>query len=213
MQSVDTVIAKEIHKGLVNELMAGPGIAMFYGVDDGKIPYWRYTLAIGSSLRVSKDLDVDAKLLWEAKGFKTEWWGVNNQLQQRVRYIQGQETNYLTLAIGLSYFVDCDRRLFINGGFGMSRLIGKWSYTYEYNEEGSVLSRYRGDAQNSFKNYDLGLTCSIGYRRFVVGHMLFTTQLFGNLGLIHVYRDRQHYLGPVRNANLALMIGVGFLHP
>lgn len=192
------------------EFIAGPSLCMLYGRPiEGKVPFLRYTISLGASYQLSKNVDLDAKLLWEAKGSRKQFWDIAYTDNTRAEIKQGNEFDYLTLSLGLSYYVDCDRRLFVTGGVGLSYLADSHGYSHYYGEDGKLLYTIRTADSQFFKTFDVGLTTLIGYRRYLTKRMKASIQLFGNLGMTHAYKESAHHLKPMRNANLGLLVGVG----
>lgn len=202
----DTVKAKLDNK-LIFEFSGGPSLGMTYGTTlPGKFPLLRYTVALGGSYLLSKNFGVDGKLLWEAKGSVQEYWGTDND-GMRAKVHQGYDQDYLTLALSAFYYIDCHRRLFVAGGLSASQLIDSKAFTYYYSENDELVDSYRADAATSFKKFDFGALAIVGYRRKIAKKVLITAQVLGNLGMIHVYSEPHEK--PVRNANLALLLGIG----
>lgn len=188
------------------EFSGGPALCTSHGTElPGKFPLLRYTIALGASYRLSEKLDIDARLLWEAKGIIHQYWGPDyDGMYAKVH--QGFELDYITLTPTISYYVDCDRRLFIAVGLSVSRLVQGNAFTYYYVENDELTDSFFADASDTFKKFDLGATAIIGYRRQVSRKVAINAQLFGNLGFIHIFSEPHNR--PFRNANLALLLGI-----
>jgi hypothetical protein len=137
------------------------------------------------------------------------YWGIAYDDNTRAKIKQGDKLDYLTLSLGLSYYVDCDRRLFVAGGVGLSYLVEGDGYSHYYGEDGKLLYTYRSDEAQWYKAFDVGLTTVIGYRRSFTRRMKASIQLFGNLGMMHAYKESVRHEKPIRNANLGLLVGIG----
>jgi hypothetical protein len=192
------------------EIVGGPSMCFFTrGELPDQVPFYRYTLALATSYPLSKSLDVEAKILWEPKGALREYWGSDYGLEHLL-YKQGFKLDYLTLALTVDYYVDCDRRLYVGGGASLGWLTRQWNFTDRYDTEGNHVDAYKAK-EYTFRKFEAGLVANIGYRRPVWKKTLINIQLIGNFGITDVLKKftPDPYPYPYSNANLALLLGIG----
>lgn len=197
---------------LLFELTGGPTTCFFTrGYVEDQVMFHRYTLGLAASYPVSRLLDVEVKALWEAKGYMVEYFGVDYGLSSGLFYKQGVYLDYLTLALTADYYVDCDRRLYVGGGASLGWLVRQWNFTDEYDRDGNHVVSYDAEAF-AFRSIEAGLVANVGYRRQVWRKIHANIQVLGNFGVTDVMKkfDPDPYPRPFSNANIALLIGIGF---
>ena len=146
----------------------------------------------------------------EPKGSLTKYRSANYSPED-LMYKQGVKLDYLTLALTINYYIDCEHRLYIGAGAGVGMLTRQWNFTYMYDNDGKKVSSYAVE-EYAYRKFEMGLIANVGYRRHVWKNMLVNVQAFGNFGITDVTKkfDPDPYPTASNNTNVAFLIGIGF---
>lgn len=194
------------------EFFGGPNASNFWGnstISDQVINI-RYTIGAGVSHELTPTLALNAKMLWENKGDKTDrimtFYDENNQ-PITSRFVQGNRLEYITLSVSLKSYVGRQHKFFGAIGPAVGYLIKQGTYTKEYDLDGNQISFYQSNI-DAYRDFDVGLTGIFGFNHPLNDKINFTAQIFGNLGLSNIWPDDFPADGSLRNYSISLLVGI-----
>lgn len=196
------------------QFFVGPNISNFWGNNSiqNQVINVQHCVGLGISHRVSKSLDLQAKLLWELKGSKMElqttFYDQNNQ-PLTSSFIIGTRLEYLTGSFIFNYYFDERHKFYSGVGLGLSYLLIQESYAKEFDiSTGNQISYYKFRT-TEYRDLDAGCVAALGFNQKLGIKTFFTIQLLGNIGIVDIINpDVPNMSRPVRNYSVSLLIGI-----
>ena len=174
------------------EILAGPALVSFYGVDygtdfdyDTKIKVG-YSAGFGIGWHLNKRMSINVKFLFERKGrdisFKTNYFDEPTE-QFKIGEVESfYNLNYLSAPITIEYMINKKRNFFMEGGPYISYLL---------KAQRVINSLYDGTRTIALINDDLaqvdwGITLAIGYSIPIKLVRAINLRLFATYGLMDI---------------------------
>lgn len=202
-------------------------------VENTRLTKIGYSIGIGAYHPVKDWIDINVRLLWEQKGYKSELNSPLNPVNSDARnYITSEyDYNYLTIPITLKLQIDKRKKFtFLLGGYisVIKSVSGKEDYynTQDGRSSSSFIGRtlvgFRADGGintaafipglQGFEEYDYGVVLGLGYELKIKGNSSINFQLLDNYGLANVNKPNFTSIPSPdeKNHTLSLMVGYAY---
>jgi hypothetical protein len=222
------------------EVFGGPSLSFNHGnklvdnYNDGLITNKRfmkvgYTFGLSVYHRVKDRLTLNARILFDQKGTKSEL----NSYSYTSRSIVNSEYsyNYLTIFLAPNFLIGKHKNISISLGGYFSKIKSVKGFASTYDTQGTVpptagsfIGRYWYAFDNngginsftfipglqSFEQNDFGLTLGLAYQIHIESNHIISLKLTDNYGLHNVYNGKITENMPEKNHSLSLTLGYIF---
>lgn len=138
-----------------------------------------YSLGIGVGHTVSKKFDLNARLLWEQRGFVQEKTTIGGT--DILKYEGDQRINCLSFTATTDFYFSANRKLYAYSGFYFSKLQSSFRKETVFTNNQPSFTGSTTDDPN-LKD-DFGLIVGVGYGISISNRHLLNLRLQGNYGL------------------------------
>jgi hypothetical protein len=196
------------------EIFGGPSLSNYWGKYRPKdqVVNLTYFYGAGVSHKFNGKLEISGKLLFEQKGNKMQYVETfydDNNVPTTSEFVQGSELDYLTFLVYLNYYLDKRDRFYAGFGGFLSSLSKSMTYTEVRSLQGGVISYYYAN-DDSFNDFDYGLSTMVGYKIPFRPKLIFNIRLIGSMGLSDIVKSEIPTEGPTKCFNLLLSVGFTF---
>jgi hypothetical protein len=179
-----------------------------------------YVLGLGVTQTLNTNWSINYKLLYERKGFKQQTIAfippdyydnppTTNLPPVKTKITGDLNNNYISLVLLPEFCFGKQNKIHLGAGPYISKLLNSFITTTD-TQNGTVM-RSQTIAQNeTYKNYDYGLSSIIAYDFFQIKNIEFSVQLYYNYGLVNITEMKQG-VSPTENNSLALVFAFGLL--
>lgn len=165
-----------------------------------------YSAGIGLAHSFGDQFAINARLLWEQKGFKEEYVTVDGNLNIYNDKIE-ISNDYFTLNILPTYFFG--KKLRFNASVGISYGILRESNDFaSYYLNGQLTGQAHGKGQPA--TYESGILAGIGYSFFAFKKSELNIQLQGNIGLTDTFNQNK-YIVRANSISILIMFNINRL--
>jgi len=109
------------------EIIGGPSLSNCWGnyKPEDQVVNMSYVFGLGLSHKLNGPFEVNAKILFENKGFKRNYLYTfydENEVPTTTRLVQGMEYDYLTVALSAMYYFNKKENFYVGLGCSLSTL-------------------------------------------------------------------------------------------
>ena len=192
-----------------------------------------YSIGIGAYHPVKNWLDLNARVLFEHKGTRSQLNNPLNPVNDDSRLVTNSEYSYgyLTVCLTSNLFIGKRKNVSVLFGGYLSKIksvrgfgsnfdtqghitptagnfVGR--YWYGFREDGAINSFTFIPGLQSFEENDFGLSIGMAYQIHIHGNHSLTVRLIDNYGLHNIYNKKFVENLPEKNHNLSLTLGYMF---
>ncbi len=171
-----------------------------------------YSLGIGVTRNIGKRFELNARLSWERKGYKQDYFGAVDTVINGVKqpWLSGTITNDITIdytTFSLSPQFRISKNFTISSGVYISSL-QKAVEVYDFFYPTRHLFSF--NALGGYEDVDYGITIYLGYSLNIGKNLSITLQLLDNIGLKQIWKFYNMGFPPKYNNSYSMQIGLAY---